>query len=174
MNSSSMEPGRPGRSWFPPHHRQERSRVGKARHYRKGRRRKEPVSVCRCLLQICVRWQGERPVELETLELDTFSWWLGVIVWAPLKLGGAARLCLADWPRLLFVLQAYLHSMCIIHRDLNSHNCLIKLVRFTLPAWPEPPWGHPFGSLSQKKMAVLSASDQTHCLGALLYPARCL
>ncbi|KAJ6659135.1 hypothetical protein lerEdw1_019438 [Lerista edwardsae] len=26
-----------------------------------------------------------------------------------------------------FLLQAYLHSMCIIHRDLNSHNCLIKL-----------------------------------------------
>lgn len=31
-------------------------------------------------------------------------------------------------PWLLLLLQAYLHSMCIIHRDLNSHNCLIKLV----------------------------------------------
>ncbi|XP_071471534.1 LIM domain kinase 2 isoform X3 [Marmota flaviventris] len=26
-----------------------------------------------------------------------------------------------------FLTEAYLHSMCIIHRDLNSHNCLIKL-----------------------------------------------
>lgn len=32
-------------------------------------------------------------------------------------------------PWLWLLLQAYLHSMCIIHRDLNSHNCLIKLVR---------------------------------------------
>lgn len=34
----------------------------------------------------------------------------------------------------LSLLQAYLHSMCIIHRDLNSHNCLIKLVRPTVLA----------------------------------------
>lgn len=34
-------------------------------------------------------------------------------------------------PGLLPLFQAYLHSMCIIHRDLNSHNCLIKLVSYS-------------------------------------------
>lgn len=33
-------------------------------------------------------------------------------------------------PAFLLLFQAYLHSMCIIHRDLNSHNCLIKLVSY--------------------------------------------
>lgn len=36
-------------------------------------------------------------------------------------------------PICLSVIQAYLHSMNIIHRDLNSHNCLVREVRTCLP-----------------------------------------
>ena len=46
-------------------------------------------------------------------------------VWTCLKV----LLYKSDFDSSLF--QAYLHSMSIIHRDLNSHNCLVKLVGVT-------------------------------------------
>lgn len=66
---------------------------------------------------------------------------------------GSVVSLLAIVPELVFLFQAYLHAMCIIHRDLNSHNCLIKLVR---PTSLDLPRASPPDFLVQKRLAISS------------------
>lgn len=64
---------------------------------------------------------------------------------------------------------AYLHSMCIIHRDLNSHNCLIKLV---CPTTLSLPGASPL-AVSQRRLTVPLCFDLNCHLGLLSCPSCC-
>lgn len=85
------------------------------------------VSCCLVLL-----WCTTSVFVLALLVVVMIKWWMSIN--APLSFLILLRhnlffflLWLILFSSLFF--QAYLHSMSIIHRDLNSHNCLIKLVR---------------------------------------------
>lgn len=60
--------------------------------------------------------------------------------------------------------------MCIIHRDLNSHNCLIKLVCPTTLGLPRAVL---LASLSPGRLSPI-ALDQRYHLGLLSCPSCCL
>lgn len=72
---------------------------------------------------------SEISLVFDTMEGRNGSWRRSWIV-CKQRWKGFPTLYQLSWPLswLSSSFQAYLHSMSIIHRDLNSHNCLVKLV----------------------------------------------
>ena len=85
--------------------------------------------VLTCMLRHCKTfWDCAAGPKLKKSSISFIDMWKVMISFTIWKYA-----CVWDLPSFTFsVFQTYLHSMSIIHRDLNSPNCLVKLVSDTL------------------------------------------